>query len=99
MHHNVKILDSPSQVDPKACPGPGRVKTVKLETKHQKEIAIEKRLNIEILYGGSVNPLNTDQILSIDNVNGLLIGGASLKVKEFLAIYSSAVKKVCKIKF
>ena len=47
---------------------------------------------IKVLYGGSVNTENIDNILKITNVNGVLIGGASLKAKDFLAIYSAAVK-------
>jgi len=39
-----------------------------------------------ILYGGSVKPDNISQILGIDNVNGVLVGGASLKPDSFSAI-------------
>jgi triosephosphate isomerase len=41
---------------------------------------------IRILYGGSVKPANARELLGIDNVDGALIGGASLKADEFLAI-------------
>jgi triosephosphate isomerase len=41
---------------------------------------------VRILYGGSVNPGNAKELLGIDNVDGALIGGASLKADEFLAI-------------
>ena len=41
---------------------------------------------IQILYGGSVNSANTDSILSINEVDGFLVGGASLKVEEFFKI-------------
>ena len=47
---------------------------------------------IKVLYGGSVNTENIDDILNITNVDGVLVGGASLKAKDFLAIYSAAVK-------
>ena len=47
---------------------------------------------INVLYGGSVNIENINEILKITNVDGVLVGGASLKAKEFLAIYSAAVK-------
>ena len=46
------------------------------------------------MYGGSVKPDNAEKIMSIDNVDGTLIGGASLNVKDFLAIYCSAVKQI-----
>jgi triosephosphate isomerase (TIM) len=39
-----------------------------------------------ILYGGSVNPANAGDLLTVENVDGALIGGASLKAAEFLAI-------------
>ena len=39
-----------------------------------------------ILYGGSANAENCSQIISIDNVGGLLVGGASLKKNDFIAI-------------
>ena len=46
------------------------------------------------MYGGSVNSLNINEILLVENVDGILVGGASLKIKEFLAIYNSAVKQL-----
>jgi triosephosphate isomerase (TIM) len=39
-----------------------------------------------ILYGGSVNPKNAKELLAVKNVDGALVGGASLKADEFLAI-------------
>ena len=42
--------------------------------------------DIPILYGGSANAENCSQIISIDNVGGLLVGGASLKKNDFTAI-------------
>jgi triosephosphate isomerase len=41
---------------------------------------------IRILYGGSVKAANAEQLLKIDNVDGALVGGASLNAEEFLAI-------------
>jgi len=41
---------------------------------------------IRILYGGSVKPSNARELMGVDNVNGALVGGASLKASEFLAI-------------
>jgi triosephosphate isomerase (TIM) len=41
---------------------------------------------IRILYGGSVKPGNAKELLTIENVDGSLVGGASLKADEFLAI-------------
>lgn len=42
---------------------------------------------MRILYGGSVKPSNAGELMGIDNVDGALIGGASLKASDFLAIY------------
>jgi triosephosphate isomerase len=39
-----------------------------------------------ILYGGSVNPANAKALLAVPNVDGALVGGASLKAEDFLAI-------------
>ncbi len=42
--------------------------------------------DVPILYGGSVKAANAGDILAIDEVGGALVGGASLKADEFLAI-------------
>lgn len=39
-----------------------------------------------ILYGGSVNPTNANDILAVPDVGGALVGGASLKASDFLSI-------------
>jgi triosephosphate isomerase len=41
---------------------------------------------IRILYGGSVKPSNASELMAVANVNGALVGGASLKATDFLAI-------------
>jgi triosephosphate isomerase (TIM) len=41
---------------------------------------------MRLLYGGSVKPSNARDLLSVDNVDGALVGGASLKASDFLAI-------------
>jgi triosephosphate isomerase len=43
-----------------------------------------------ILYGGSVKPGNAAEILKVRDVNGALVGGASLKAEDFLAIVRAA---------
>jgi len=42
--------------------------------------------NVRILYGGSVKPANARELLAIPHVNGALVGGASLKADDFMAI-------------
>ncbi|PYE42511.1 triosephosphate isomerase [Rhizobium sp. PP-F2F-G20b] len=44
---------------------------------------------MRILYGGSVKPGNAVELMGIANVDGALIGGASLKAQDFLAIYGA----------
>jgi triosephosphate isomerase len=41
---------------------------------------------IRILYGGSVKAANAQELLTVENVDGALVGGASLNAEEFLAI-------------
>ncbi|HKH00701.1 MAG TPA: triose-phosphate isomerase [Bradyrhizobium sp.] len=41
---------------------------------------------VRILYGGSVKPSNAVELMAVANVNGALVGGASLKAADFLAI-------------
>jgi triosephosphate isomerase len=42
--------------------------------------------SVRVLYGGSANSSNSNSFLSMDNINGLLVGGASLAPKEFISI-------------
>lgn len=44
---------------------------------------------VRILYGGSVKPGNAAELLGVDNVDGALVGGASLNAADFLAIARS----------
>lgn len=53
-----------------------------LSKKYNKEIAE----NLRILYGGSVKPENIDTLMKEKNINGVLVGGASLKVEAFKRI-------------
>lgn len=46
--------------------------------------------NIRILYGGSVKASNAGEIFSIANVDGALVGGASLKAADFIPIIAAA---------
>lgn len=47
---------------------------------------------IPLLYGGSVKPSNADAIFAVSNVDGALVGGASLKAADFLGIVSALGK-------
>ena len=47
--------------------------------------------SVRILYGGSVKPSNSRELLSLPNVDGALVGGASLKASDFIEIIKSVV--------
>ncbi len=56
--------------------------------------ALETRFGTEgasmrILYGGSVKPANAKELMAVPNVNGALVGGASLKADDFWGIISA----------
>ena len=55
--------------------------------KHWGEAAAQ---NTRILYGGSVKPDNAKELMSCPNVDGVLVGGASLEAESFLAIARAA---------
>ena len=46
----------------------------------------DEGFRMRILYGGSVKPSNAAELMAVRNVNGALVGGASLKAADFLAI-------------
>ena len=49
----------------------------------------DKGATVRILYGGSLKPQNAREILQVENVNGGLVGGASLLAKDFYTIISA----------
>lgn len=49
--------------------------------------------NVRILYGGSVKAGNARDIFAVDNVDGALVGGASLKAADFVPIIEAAALK------
>ncbi len=53
-------------------------------------IGEEKADGVQILYGGSVTGANAAQILALDNVDGALVGGASLTAAKFVPIIEAA---------
>ena len=42
-----------------------------------------------LLYGGSVKPGNAAELMAVENVDGALVGGASLKADDFMGIVSA----------
>ena len=61
---------------------------------HIRERLVERLGNaggdVAILYGGSVKPGNAAALMAVPNVDGALVGGASLKPSDFLAICAAA---------
>ena len=53
-----------------------------IETLYGKDIAQAMRIQ----YGGSAKPTNTAELMAKPDVDGLLVGGASLKVEDFAAM-------------
>jgi triosephosphate isomerase len=49
----------------------------------------ERGRQMRILYGGSVKPSNARELMSVENVDGALVGGASLKAEDFLGIIAA----------
>jgi triosephosphate isomerase len=48
---------------------------------------------LRILYGGSVNVKNVDSLLAMPDIDGALVGGASLDPQSFLTLVRAALKK------
>jgi len=59
-----------------------------IRTRLQAKIG-EPARSIPLLYGGSVKPSNAGELMAVDDVDGALVGGASLKASDFLAIASA----------
>ena len=49
-----------------------------------------EKVSIRLLYGGSVKPANAAELMHASNVDGALVGGASLKADDFLAIAAAS---------
>lgn len=69
---------------------PEQAQTVHAVLRAQLHAATPNAKRIKILYGGSMNATNAAVLLSQPDIDGGLIGGASLKVEDFLKIIASA---------
>jgi triosephosphate isomerase len=74
--------------EPTDCIGTGKTPTMDEIKKVHGQIA-ELVPGTAILYGGSVTPANAREILAIDNVGGVLVGGASLDPEKFKEIINA----------
>jgi triosephosphate isomerase len=63
-----------------------------IRTRLKQWFGVEAADRCRILYGGSVKPDNIRALIAEPDVDGALVGGASLDVKAFLAIVAGAVK-------
>jgi triosephosphate isomerase len=68
----------------------GTGKTATPEIAQEAHAFIKGLLDVPVLYGGSVKPENADALLAQPDVDGALVGGASLEVESFAAICRSA---------
>lgn len=68
-------------------PTPGDIEVVHSAIRRDLADAVgAEGVKMRVLYGGSVKPDNAAALMAIPNVNGALVGGASLKASDFLAI-------------
>jgi triosephosphate isomerase len=80
--------------------GTGKTPTVAdVEAMHRHIRALLKQriaggASVRILYGGSVKPGNSAELMAVPDVNGALVGGASLKAEDFWGIAEGAAKSV-----
>jgi triosephosphate isomerase len=70
----------------------GTGKTATPEMAQDAHALIKSILDAPVLYGGSVKPENAEELLSQPDVDGALVGGASLDVDSFIAICETAAR-------
>ncbi len=70
----------------------GTGKTASVEQAQEAHALIRELLDVPILYGGSVKPDNAEELLTQPDVDGALVGGASLDVGPFAAICQGAAR-------
>jgi triosephosphate isomerase len=70
----------------------GTGQTATPDQAQEAHVFIKSLVDVPVLYGGSVKPENADEILSEPDVDGALVGGASLEVDSFTAICHSAAR-------
>jgi triosephosphate isomerase (TIM) len=70
----------------------GTGKTATAEQAQEAHAFIKSLLDLPVLYGGSVKPENAEELLSEPDVDGALVGGASLETESFNAICQTAAR-------
>ena len=69
---------------------PAEAQAVHAVLRNQLRAASPKADQIRIIYGGSMNAANAEELLAQPDIDGGLIGGASLKAQDFLSIIAAA---------
>jgi triosephosphate isomerase len=94
LHRQVSVLGEHEQLvvayEPVWAIGTG--KTATPEQAQQAHAFIKALLDVPVLYGGSVKPENAEELLSQADVDGALVGGASLDLESFTAICETAAR-------
>jgi len=70
----------------------GTGKTATPEIAQDAHAFVKSLLDVPVLYGGSVKPENAAELLALPDVDGALVGGASLDVESFASICLSATR-------
>jgi triosephosphate isomerase (TIM) len=70
----------------------GTGKTATADQAQEAHAFIKSLLDVPVLYGGSVKPENAEELLSEPDVDGALVGGASLDAESFTAICQTAAR-------
>jgi triosephosphate isomerase len=71
----------------------GTGKTATPETAQEAHAFVKTMVDVPVLYGGSVKPENAAELLAQPDVDGALVGGASLEVESFAAICEAAATR------
>jgi len=92
LRRQVSVLEAHDQLviayEPVWAIGTG--KTATPEIAEEAHALIKSIVDVPVLYGGSVKPDNATELLGQPNVDGALVGGASLEVESFAAICEAA---------
>jgi triosephosphate isomerase (TIM) len=70
----------------------GTGKTATPELAQKAHAFVKSVLDVPVLYGGSVKPENAEELLAQPDVDGALVGGASLEIESFTAICETAAR-------
>ena len=94
LERQVSVLDAHDQLvvayEPVWAIGTGKNATP--DQAQEAHALIKELLDVAVLYGGSVKPENAEELLAQPDVDGALVGGASLDVESFAAICETAAR-------